>query len=99
MPGLLVSFARRYDDITGSMKYFPGVLLGYAFGLLLANVCVVLMNYGQPALLYLVPCTLGSFALMGHFDGRLKELWGGPVLMRRVDESENSNDRMEMSNL
>ncbi len=71
--------------------------MGYALGLLLANVCVVLMNYGQPALLYLVPCTLGSLALVGHFDGDLKALWDGPVTMRIEVQSDNSDDRLELA--
>ncbi|KAA8531301.1 hypothetical protein F0562_006010, partial [Nyssa sinensis] len=35
-----------------------------------------LMNgHGQPALLYLVPCTLGVAVLLGLVRGELKHLW------------------------
>ncbi len=71
--------------------------MGYAVGLLLANVCAVLMNYGQPALLYLVPCTLGSLALVGYFDGDLQVLWDGPVPMRIEHQSYNSVNQLELS--
>ncbi len=73
--------------------------MGYAIGLLMANVCVVLMNYGQPALLYIVPCTLGSLILVGHFDGNLKALWDGPVPVTAEVQSDNSDDCMRLSDL
>lgn len=33
---------------------------------------------GQPALLYLVPCTLGLFVAVAKRDGTFNELWHGP---------------------
>jgi Signal peptide peptidase len=33
---------------------------------------------GQPALLYLVPCTLGLLSFVSYADGTLRELWRGP---------------------
>ena len=36
------------------------------------------MGMGQPALLYLVPCTLGVLIFQSRRDGRLTELWNGP---------------------
>ena len=35
----------------------------------------------QPALLYLVPCTLGLFAFLAHSDGTLRNMWEGPASM------------------
>ncbi|RLN45200.1 hypothetical protein BBJ28_00023239, partial [Nothophytophthora sp. Chile5] len=54
------------------------LLWGYIIGLLLANVAVVATGSGQPALMYLVPCTLGLLALVGWRRGILGKLWAGP---------------------
>lgn len=51
---------------------------GYAIGLMMANLAVYLMEMGQPALLYLVPCTLGVFSLVSFREGTLRHMWDGP---------------------
>lgn len=45
-------------------------------GLFLTYLGLYLMNgHGQPALLYLVPCTLGTCVLLASVRGELKNLW------------------------
>ncbi|MBA0798274.1 hypothetical protein Gohar_008881 [Gossypium harknessii] len=65
-PGLLVAFAFRYDKAYKkhlANGYFLWLIIGYGFGLLFTYLGLYLMNgHGQPALLYLVPCTLGNKA-------------------------------------
>jgi hypothetical protein len=81
LPGLLVSFAARYDLSVGTpltRGYFRLMVWGYAIGLMMANMAVYLMEMGQPALLYLVPCTLGVFAAVSYREGTLKDMWNGP---------------------
>eukprot|EP00904_Undaria_pinnatifida_P002749 jgi/Undpi1/12475/HiC_scaffold_5.g02146.m1 len=81
IPGLLLSFAHRYDVSVGlrlSRGYFVYMVAGYAVGLLLANMAVYVMAMGQPALLYLVPCTLGLFVFLSYSDGTLRSMWDGP---------------------
>ena len=53
-------------------------MIGYATGLMMANTAVYLMQMGQPALLYLVPCTLGVFLALTHREGTLAMMWRGP---------------------
>uniref|UniRef100_A0A5B6Z4P2 PA domain-containing protein n=1 Tax=Davidia involucrata TaxID=16924 RepID=A0A5B6Z4P2_DAVIN len=78
-PGLLVSFAFRYDkaDKKGVLSgYFLWLIIGYGSGLFFTYLGLYLMNgHGQPALLYLVPCTLGVVVLLGLVRGELKHLW------------------------
>lgn len=57
---------------------FCVLVWGYAVGLFLANLAVVLMKEGQPALMYLVPCTLGPLSLLAWRRGILAKLWTGP---------------------
>lgn len=78
-PGLLLSFTVRYDKAkkrTWRDGYFLWLAIGYACGLLLTYLGLYLMNgHGQPALLYLVPCTLGTCIILGLVRGELKEMW------------------------
>nr|TKW18451.1 hypothetical protein SEVIR_5G431550v2 [Setaria viridis] len=81
-PGLLVAFSFRFDrshgkDLTDG--YFLCLMIGYAFGLSCTYVGLYLMNSGQPALLYLVPSTLGVITLLGAKRGELSQLWNAKV--------------------
>ena len=66
--------------------YFLPSVIAYAVGLLMANMAVYLMNMGQPALLYLVPCCLGTMCFMAYRRNELYSLWEGPKAIRTVDE-------------
>lgn len=66
--------------------YFVPLIIAYAVGLLMANAAVYLMQMGQPALLYLVPCTLGTMAYLGWKRGELRALWDGPKVIATADE-------------
>nr|AFK41165.1 unknown [Lotus japonicus] len=78
-PGLLTSFAHRFDkdNKKGALNgYFLWTVLGYGVGLVLTYLALYLMDgNGQPALLYLVPCTLGVVVILGWIRGELKSLW------------------------
>jgi len=124
LPGLLTSFASRYDEAKrliggasgGSGRtlsngacpgeagdaskplgffcfccrccgkgYFGPVMVAYAIGLLMANAAVYIMQMGQPALLYLVPCCLGTMAFLGYRAGEWSDLWEGPRVIRAAE--------------
>lgn len=55
--------------------YYPVALIGYAVGLSAANAAVALMQMGQPALLYLVPCIMGPLVALAWRRGELAEWW------------------------
>ncbi|XP_059282705.1 signal peptide peptidase-like 5 [Lycium ferocissimum] len=78
-PGLLICFAYRFDEARnkGSLNgYFLWLMIGYGTGLGFAYLAMYLMNgHGQPALLYLVPCTLGTCVVLGAVRHELKDLW------------------------
>ncbi|GMY32220.1 signal peptide peptidase-like 5 [Fagus crenata] len=78
-PGLLISFSFRYDKANKkgvSNGYFLWLMIGYGVGLFFTYLALYLMDgHGQPALLYLVPCTLGVAVLLGLVRGELKDLW------------------------
>ncbi|KAK4389270.1 Signal peptide peptidase-like 2 [Sesamum angolense] len=79
LPGLLVAFSLRYDWLANkSLRagYFLWAMFAYGLGLLITYVALNLMDgHGQPALLYIVPFTLGTFLALGRKRGELKVLW------------------------
>ncbi|CAN1300658.1 Signal peptide peptidase-like 2 [Linum perenne] len=64
LPGLLVAFSLRYDWLARKgllVGYFLYTITAYGIGLLVTYVALYLMDgHGQPALLYIVPFTLGK---------------------------------------
>ncbi|CAI9094091.1 OLC1v1029754C2 [Oldenlandia corymbosa var. corymbosa] len=79
LPGLLIAFSLRYDWL-GKKKlkagYFLWAMIAYGLGLLVTYIALNLMDgHGQPALLYIVPFTLGTFVALGLRRGDLKNLW------------------------
>ncbi|CAI9101871.1 OLC1v1000014C1 [Oldenlandia corymbosa var. corymbosa] len=79
LPGLLVAFSLRYDWLSNKKLkegYFLWAMIAYGLGLLITYVALNLMDgHGQPALLYIVPFTLGTFITLGKKRGDLKNLW------------------------
>jgi Signal peptide peptidase len=66
--------------------YFPPIVVAYAIGLAMANTAVYVMNMGQPALLYLVPCCLGTLVYIGWRRNELIDLWEGPKALKAADD-------------
>ncbi|XP_072967540.1 signal peptide peptidase-like 4 [Typha angustifolia] len=79
LPGLLIAFALRYDWAAKKnlrAGYFLWSMVAYGSGLLITYVALNLMDgHGQPALLYIVPFTLGTFLTLGWKRGELRNLW------------------------
>ncbi|OQR92219.1 signal peptide peptidase-like, aspartyl protease family A22B [Thraustotheca clavata] len=110
LPGLLLSFALRFDytrrvhlklDANAPNRFFLITSIGYAFGLAFANIAVVLMKMGQPALLYLVPCTLGGIILTSYCSNDLHQMWHeglytvhplAPIISESIVDLEASDD-------
>jgi len=65
--------------------YFVPLVIAYGIGLLMANMAVYVMEMGQPALLYLVPCCLGTLAFLGWRRGELTDMWNGPKALKTAD--------------
>jgi signal peptide peptidase-like protein 2B len=91
LPGLLVSYLRRYDILghrQGCAGYFLPGLAGYFVGLCVTIVALFMMEMAQPALLYLVPGTLGTTLALGACRGEISELWSGkPKPWDRADSN------------
>ncbi|OWZ03985.1 Aspartyl protease, partial [Phytophthora megakarya] len=79
LPGMLLSFTLRFDYAHGSTNYFRLMAIGYAVGLALANLAVMITEMGQPALMYLVPTTLGSLVIVivSKRNSHFRVMWLG----------------------
>ncbi|KAK6035128.1 hypothetical protein COOONC_27366 [Cooperia oncophora] len=51
--------------------------IGYGLGLILTFFALSIMKMAQPALIYLVPCTLVPICLMACMRGQFRLLWDG----------------------
>ncbi|KMT16379.1 hypothetical protein BVRB_3g055240 [Beta vulgaris subsp. vulgaris] len=69
-------------------KYIWYAISGYAVGLVTALAAGILTHSPQPALLYLVPSTLGPIIVISWRRNELMELWEGPL--------PNSNDKVHL---
>ncbi|XP_027349464.1 signal peptide peptidase-like 4 [Abrus precatorius] len=98
LPGLLVAFSLRYDWLAKKNLrdgYFLWAMTAYGLGLLITYVALNLMDgHGQPALLYIVPFTLGTFLSLGKKRGELRILWtrGEPkITCPHIQEDQSTN--------
>ncbi|XP_063147094.1 signal peptide peptidase-like 2B isoform X3 [Candoia aspera] len=78
VPGLLVAYCHRFDiQVQSSRVYFVACTIGYGIGLLVTFAALAWMQKGQPALLYLVPCTLLTSLLVALWRRELAMFWTG----------------------
>eukprot|EP00934_Nitzschia_sp_Nitz4_P008568 Nitzschia sp. Nitz4//scaffold13_size275219//113576//117825//NITZ4_000867-RA/size275219-processed-gene-0.84-mRNA-1//1//CDS//3329535993//8558//frame0 len=107
LPGYLIVFCARLDEakrIVGKhtkvpMDYPEGryqghffwMMVAYGVGLILAFVAFGVTGLGQPALLYLVPCCLGTLCIVGW--GELSDLWTGSTAIRLADKLKEKCER------
>lgn len=94
LPGLLISYLRRHD-IIGQRSfchggYFVPSVIGYFIGLCVTIAALTIMQKGQPALLYLVPGTLGTTLILGCCRGEISELWEGRP--KPIDDEESGSE-------
>uniref|UniRef100_A0A8C2P506 Signal peptide peptidase-like 2A n=1 Tax=Capra hircus TaxID=9925 RepID=A0A8C2P506_CAPHI len=94
VPGLLIAYCRRFDVEIGSSIYYVSSTIAYAIGMILTFVVLVLMKKGQPALLYLVPCTLITASLVAWRRKEMKKFWKGSSyqMMDHLDYATNEEN-------
>jgi len=80
LPGLFLCFLFRFDHFnrkTFKQGYFLKAWIGYMVGLVLTLVMVLVLQRGQPALMYLVPCTLIPTLFFSWRNKEFLDLWRG----------------------
>lgn len=77
--------------MSGLGTYFVHMVVAYAIGLGMANIAVYVFHMGQPALLYLVPCCLGTMCILGWQRQELRQLWDGPKVLETAEQIVNGS--------
>jgi len=77
--------------------YWAATLAGYAAGLMMANLAVAYFEMGQPALLYLVPCTLLAAGLVAVRKGEFDAVWRGRAVGEGAGERGQAGAGGELS--
>ena len=105
IPGIYVALMLRFDiylykkakkDIAKfgfsfkNMKYFLITFIFYNLGIIITLCSMYFFNHAQPALLYLVPCTLISSTFMALITKEIKTLW--KFNEEKIDEEEDDED-------
>uniref|UniRef100_A0A3Q3KXM8 Uncharacterized LOC113122441 n=1 Tax=Mastacembelus armatus TaxID=205130 RepID=A0A3Q3KXM8_9TELE len=88
VPGLLVAYCSRFDVWINSCKkiYFVSCCIAYLLGMIVTFVVMLLTGMGQPALLYLVPFTLITSAVVAGCRKEMKQFWAGTTYEVREPE-------------
>ncbi|XP_023121429.2 signal peptide peptidase-like 2 isoform X1 [Amphiprion ocellaris] len=101
VPGLLVVYCHRFDILTQSSRiYFVACTIAYGIGLLITFVALAVMQMGQPALLYLVPCTLLTSLTVALWRRELPQFWTGsgfvpPIVLAPINCTQTAAPQTE----
>ena len=112
IPGIYVALMLRFDiylykkakkDISQfgfsfkNMKYFLITFIFYNLGIIITLSSMYFFNHAQPALLYLVPCTLFSSTFTALINKDIKVLWNfnEEKISKGEDEDDDEDDEEE----
>ena len=106
IPGIYVALMLRFDiylykkakkDIAKfgfkNMKYFLVTFIFYNIGIVVTLCSMYFFNHAQPALLYLVPCTLISSTFTALINGDIKTLW--KFNEEKIEEEDDDEEEEE----
>lgn len=86
VPGFLVAYCHRFDVQNHSRQvYFVACTMAYAVGLLVTFLAMLLMQMGQPALLYLVSSTLLTSLAVAACRQEFTLFWSGQARAKPSD--------------
>lgn len=91
LPGLLLAFLKRFDAVRGK-GYWKTGLAGYLLGLTAAVAMGFWTESGQPALLYIVPATIGLVVLHSLARGEFDELWNTELRCSKYRANESTEN-------
>ena len=108
IPGIYVALMLRFDiylyrkakkDISKfgfkNMKYFLVTFIFYNIGIITTLCSMYFFNHAQPALLYLVPCTLISSTFTALINKDIKKLWNFNEEKLAKEEEDDDDEEEE----
>lgn len=99
-PGFLMTYLRSFDVKNKTSFYdgyfLPGIL-SYGLGLFITMCVLIIFRAAQPALLYLVPCTLGVTYYYAYKRGQFQILWTDQISEIHAYELTEKNELIDVS--
>lgn len=88
LPGFFICFCHKISEQifrtsqqerswNNRNRYYVIAMVGYVVGFSACLAALFILQMGQPALLYLVPCLLIPVSIVSAIRGEIKELWEG----------------------
>uniref|UniRef100_A0A0R3RVA0 Signal peptide peptidase-like 2B n=1 Tax=Elaeophora elaphi TaxID=1147741 RepID=A0A0R3RVA0_9BILA len=95
IPGYLICFCFTVDFVVRT-RYLYGFIsiIGYGIGLFVTFIALTLMEIAQPALIYLIPFTLGPIIMLALIRREFKLLWIGDFAKSEVT---NANSHLSQN--
>jgi len=86
IPGFTGGYCSYFDLLNSHahLYYYWTFLISYGVGLMLTFLALILTGSGQPALFFLVPCTVGALTVLAYVRGELRPFWNGPKVKENV---------------
>ncbi|XP_047132347.1 signal peptide peptidase-like 2B isoform X1 [Hydra vulgaris] len=98
LPGIFVAFCHNFDVLakTRYKVYFLATAIAYGLGLVITFIALILMEIGQPALLYLAPSVLIAATIVGVSRKEMRALWIGKVETQSPDSNVENFDEQRL---
>eukprot|EP01113_Clastostelium_recurvatum_P009903 TRINITY_DN14833_c0_g1_i3.p1 TRINITY_DN14833_c0_g1~~TRINITY_DN14833_c0_g1_i3.p1 ORF type:complete len:240 (+),score=48.54 TRINITY_DN14833_c0_g1_i3:526-1245(+) len=103
LPGLFISYLYRLKSSTAiqlsraGLSYYAIALIGYVTGFVVTIAMLVVIQSGQPALLYLVPGIFIPVTIVAWRRGELRTVWSPPPLDPAPDVEQGQAPPAELS--
>jgi len=81
IPGLIGAYCLYFDIIIANAHYYYywAFMGSYGFAVILGFLVVIITSAGQPMLVFIVPCTCGTLALLAYARNQFRPFWTGSV--------------------
>ena len=101
LPGMVIKYCKRYDDLSKKLKrkkggYYKLCFILYICSVLCAMIAVYVFDSGQPVLFYISPAFIIGLMYRAFNKGELKDFWYGlkdeTKDKKKKDEDKKNND-------
>ncbi len=101
LPGMVIKYCKRYDDLSKKLKkkkggYYKLCFILYICSVLCAMIAVYVFDSGQPVLFYISPAFIIGLLYRALNKGELKDFWYGlkdeTKDKKKKDEDKKNND-------
>lgn len=81
LPGIMIKYILKFEMMLNKGRIlFITAIIAYSIGLGICITSLLIYHTAQPALLYIVPCTLIAITVMSYYRNQLDGLWKGEII-------------------